>query len=210
MKCIIIIAAPAAGKGTISDYIKDKYNYKHISTGNLLREGFKNNNEKIMSYKESYDKGLLASDDMIKELLDEEFEVTKTDFVLEGMPRNLNQGYILKELFNKYNIELDKVIFIDINKEIAIDRINNRLICEDCESIYNRKLITTDKCTKCGGNLISRSDDTEETYITRYDTFVKQTKPLLEYYGDKVVTIYNNTSLEDVYKSVDEVLKGDE
>ena len=97
-----------------------------------------------------------------------------------------------------------------IDKEIAINRIENRLICESCGSVYNKNIIKENVCTKCGGNLSSRSDDTKETFLDRYDTFVKQTKPLLEYYGDKVVTIYNNTSLEDVYKSVDEVLKGDE
>ncbi len=210
MKCIILIAAPAAGKGTISDYIKDKYNYKHISTGNLFREGFKNKNKKVLEYEESYKKGLLASDDMVSELLEEELKNTKQDFILEGMPRNINQVSILNDLFIKYNIILDKVIFIDIDKEIAIDRINSRLICEDCESIYNKKLISTDKCTKCGGNLISRSDDTMETYITRYDTFLNQTKPVINYYEDKLITIYNNSSLEDVFKSVDDILKGDE
>ena len=89
-------------------------------------------------------------------------------------------------------------------------RISNRLICEDCGSSYSKKFITDYKCTKCGGNLISRSDDNEETFLDRYNTFLKETKPLLDYYGDKVVTIHNNTTLEDVYKSVDEILKGDE
>ena len=56
----------------------------------------------------------------------------------------------------------------------------------------------------------SRNDDSLETFLDRYDTFVKQTKPLLDYYGDKVVTIYNNTSLEDVYKETDKIMKGDE
>ena len=210
MKCIILIAAPAAGKGTISDYIKDKYNYKHISTGNLLREGFKNNNKVLLEYKESYDKGLLAPDDMIKDLLEEEFKNNNQDFILEGMPRNMNQAIILDELFNKYSISLDKVIFINIDKEIAIERIESRLICEECESVYNKKLIKNNICTKCGGNLVSRSDDTRETYITRYNTFIKQTKPLIDYYKDKVITINNNSSLEDVYKATDEILKGDE
>ncbi len=210
MKCIILIAAPAAGKGTISKYIEDKYNYKHIATGNLLREGFRNKNKLLLEYEESYNKGLLAPDDMIKNLLEEEFKMNDKDFILEGMPRNMNQAIILNELLDKYNIDLDKVVFIDIDKEIAVKRIESRLICEECESVYNKNLINEDKCTKCGGNLISRNDDTKETFLDRYNTFVKQTKPLLNYYGDKVVTIYNNTTLEDVYKSVDNVLKGDE
>ena len=68
MKCIILIAAPAAGKGTISKYIEDKYNYKHISTGDLLRKEIKNNTKIGKEIKSILDKGSLVGDDIIKEV----------------------------------------------------------------------------------------------------------------------------------------------
>lgn len=210
MKCIILIAAPAAGKGTISKYIEDKYNYKHISTGDLLREEVRKNTDIGIKIKPILEKGSLVGDDIIEEVFSKELNKTKSNIILDGIPRTLNQAKMLDSL-DKTNddIEITKVIDIDIDKDIAIERIESRLICESCGSVYNKNMLKENVCTKCGGNLISRNDDTRETFLDRYDTFVKQTKPVLDYYGDKVVTIYNNTSLEDVYESVDKVLKGD-
>ena len=211
MKCIILIAAPAAGKGTISKYIEDKYNYKHISTGDLLRDEVRKNTDIGIKIKPILEKGSLVGDDIIEEVFKKEFNKTKSDIILDGIPRTLTQAKMLDNLDElSDNIEITKVINIDIDKNIAIERIENRLICESCGSVYNKKIITDNTCTKCGGNLSSRNDDTKETFLDRYDTFVKQTKPLIDYYGEKVVTIYNNTTLEDVYKSVDELLKEDE
>ena len=211
MKCIILIAAPAAGKGTISKYIEDKYNYKHISTGDLLREEVRKNTDIGIKIKPILEKGSLVGDDIIEEVFSKELKKTKSNIILDGIPRTLNQAKMLDSLDEMNdNIEITKVIDIDIDKDIAIERIESRLICESCGSVYNKNMLKENVCTKCGGNLISRNDDTRETFLDRYDTFVKQTKPVLDYYGDKVVTIYNNTSLEDVYDSVDKVLKGDE
>lgn len=211
MKCIILIAAPAAGKGTISKYIEDKYNYKHIGAGDLLREEVRKNTDIGIKIKPILEKGSLVGDDIIEEVFSKELNKTKSDIILDGIPRTLNQAKMLDSLDEiNDNMEITKVINIDIDKEIAIERIESRLICESCGSVYNKNMLKENVCTKCGGNLISRNDDTRETFLDRYDTFVKQTKPVLDYYGDKVVTIYNNTSLEDVYESVDKILKGDE
>ena len=111
---------------------------------------------------------------------------------------------------NNDNIEIDKVIHIDIDKDIAVERIENRLICENCGSVFSKKLINNNICTKCGDSLISRNDDNKETFLDRYDTFIKETKPLLNYYKDKVITIYNNGTLDDIYKDVDSIIKGDD
>ena len=82
MKCIILIAAPAAGKGTISKYIEDKYNYKHISTGDLLRKEIKNNTNIGKKIKSILDKGSLVGDDIIKEVFEKEFKKTKSNIIL--------------------------------------------------------------------------------------------------------------------------------
>ena len=211
MKCIILIAAPAAGKGTISKYIEDKYNYKHIGTGDLLRNEVKKKTKIGLEIKPLIEKGSLVGDDIIEEVLKKELKNIKSNIILDGIPRTLIQAKMLDSLDGlSDNIEITKVINIDIDKDIAIDRIENRLICDGCGNSYNKKIVNNNICIKCGGNLVSRSDDTKETFLDRYNTFIKQTKPLLDYYGDKVVTIYNNTTLEDVYKMTDEILKGDD
>ena len=209
MKCTILIAAPAAGKGTISKYIEDKYNYKHISTGDLLREEVRNNTDIGKEIKPLLEKGSLVGDNIIEEVLLKELSKTNSNIILDGYPRTLNQAKKLDELLIKANVELSNVINIDIDKEIAIERITNRLVCDNCKSVYNKKLIKENICTKCGGNLSSRNDDNKETFLDRYDTFLKETKPLINYYDDKLVTIYNNSSLDNIFKDVDGILKGD-
>jgi len=210
MKCIILIAAPAAGKGTISKYIEDKYNYKHISTGDLLRKEIKNNTKIGNEIKSILDKGSLVGDDIIREVFEKEFKKTKNNIILDGIPRTLAQAKMLDELDKSNdNVEIYKVIHIDIDKDIAIERIENRLICENCGSVFSKKLVKDNICTKCGDNLVSRKDDNKETFLDRYDTFLNETKPLLDYYNDKVITIYNNSTIEDIYKNVDEIIEGD-
>ena len=210
MKCIILIAAPAAGKGTIAKYIEDKYGYKHISTGDLLRSEASKDTELGKEIKSLIDEGKFVSDEVMMKVFEETFKNMKDNVILDGMPRTLNQGKLFEELANNNDdVTIDKVIYIDIDKNIAIDRIINRASCENCGSVFNKNLLDTDKCTKCGGNLVSRNDDNLDTYLKRYDTFIKETRPLVDFYKDKVITIENNSTLEDMFMKVDHILGDD-
>ena len=210
MKCIILIAAPAAGKGTIAKYIEDKYGYKHISTGDLLRSEASKDTELGKEIKSLIDEGKFVSDEVMMKVFEETFKNMKDNVILDGMPRTLNQGKLFEELANNNDdVIIDKVIYIDIDKNIAIDRIINRASCENCGSVFNKNLLDTDKCTKCGGNLVSRNDDNLDTYLKRYDTFIKETRPLVDFYKDKVITIENNSTLEDMFMKVDHILGDD-
>ena len=208
MKCLILISAPGAGKGTVSDYIKSKYDVDHISTGNLLRKKALEDTNSSKYIKGILDKGLLVDDDTLISVLEEKLKDQKKDFILDGTPRVLNQAILLEDLFKKYNIILDKVLFINIDYNIALERIKKRRICENCGSIYNSYEI--DKCEKCGGNLIKRSDDNEEVYYNRYKKFQNTTFKLLDYYKNKLITINNNHDMSYLYKEIDELFKGDD
>ncbi len=210
MKCIILIAAPAAGKGTIAKYIEDKYGYKHLSTGDLLRNEVKNETELGKEIKSLLDEGKFVNDDIMMKVFEETFKNINSNVILDGMPRTLNQAKLFEKLVeNNKDVEIDKIIHIDIDKNIAIDRIVNRVSCEKCGSVFNKNLLETDKCTKCGGNLVSRNDDDLDTYLKRYDTFIKETQPLVDFYKDKIVTIENNSTLEDMFMKVNKILGDD-
>ena len=197
MKCIILLASPGAGKGTASDYIENKYGYKHISTGSLLRNEALVNEE----IKSLIDKGLFVSDETVIDVLKR--NIDDKNIILDGMPRNLNQAKLLDSLLEENNIELDKVIYIDIDKDLAASRVINRLTCEKCKRVYNKNIIDSKVCMICGGSLISRDDDTKEVFEKRYDTYLKETKPLVDYYKDRLVKIYNNDTLESLYNNLD-------
>jgi adenylate kinase len=197
MKCIILLASPGAGKGVASDYIENKYGYKHISTGSLLRNEALVNEE----IKSLIDKGVFVSDETVMDVLKR--NINNKDIILDGMPRNINQAKLLDSLFEENNIELEKVIFIDIDKEIAAKRIESRLTCTKCKRVYNKENINSKVCMICGGNLITRDDDTKEVFEKRYNTYINETKPLVDYYKDKLVKIYNNDTLESLYNNLD-------
>ena len=197
MKCIILLASPGAGKGTASDYIENKYGYKHISTGSLLRNEALVNEE----IKSLIDKGLFVSNETVMDILKK--NINNENIILDGIPRNLEQAKILDSFLEENNIKLEKIIFIDIDKELAASRVENRLTCEKCKRVYNKELINSKKCMICGGNLITREDDTKEVFEKRYETYLKETKPLVDYYKDRLIKIYNNDTLESLYNNLD-------
>lgn len=201
MKCIILLASPGAGKGTASDYIENKYGYKHISSGSLLRNEALINEE----IKSLIDNGKFVSDETVMDVLKR--NINSNNIILDGIPRNLNQAKLLDSLFKENNIDLDKVIFIDIDKEIAAKRVINRLTCDKCKRVYNKELIDSKVCMICGGNLITREDDTKEVFEKRYDTYLKETKPLVDYYKDRLVKIYNNDTLDSLYDNLDKEMR---
>lgn len=212
MSSILLISAPGAGKGVVSKYLKSKYSYKHISMGNLLREEAKNNkfiNEKLKN-------GEFVDNRIVYKLLEEILIIdNKSNYVFEGFPRDLNQNSEFEKILKKYNVSIDKVIYVYIDKEIAERRITGRLMCSKCNEIYNKYFdnINDNKCKICGSSLIKRNDDKIETYENRYKTFVEKTLPLVDYYNDKkmLYTIFNNETIDKTYNQIDILMeKGDE
>ena len=206
MKCIVLLAPPAAGKGTIARYIQDKYNYKQISTGDLLREEAKAN-EEIRNLMKA---GNFVSDELVLNLFKKYVSNIKEDIILDGIPRNINQAVELGLILDDLNIDFNRVIFIDVDKEVASNRACNRLICDKCKKVYNKDLVDSKICISCGGNLISREDDTKEVYLNRYNTYMKETSPLINYYLNKVIKVENNGSLDDLFSNIDKIFEGDD
>ena len=103
MNCIILLAAPAAGKGTISKYISDNYNFDHISTGNLLRDEVSNGTEIGNQISKLLSRGELVSDEIVFELLEKKLSNITNDFILDGIPRNFSQAEVLGDILSKYN-----------------------------------------------------------------------------------------------------------
>lgn len=197
MKNIILIAPPATGKGTISSELVRKYNYNHLSTGDLLRKVAKENNE----VKEMLEEGKFIPDAIILPLFKEEFKNNTKPFILDGIPRTLEQAVWLKEVFQELNVNNYVVINMEISKDILEKRVTGRRICENCKAIYNIyfedfKPINESLCDKCSGKLITRTDDSLDTFNLRYETFLKETKPILNFYEQ-----------ENVLKNVDATLK---
>lgn len=202
MKNIIFIAPPAAGKGTMSEILEQKYNYKHISTGDILREMAKGEDNKAKELKEILSTGNLVSDEIVFEALRRRLMMNdlKDGFILDGFPRNIMQAMEYDKILNETNNDIGVVIYLDTPEEILRKRITGRRICRECGSTYNvltgvNEPKKNDTCDKCGGSLYQRDDDNEESFEVRYKTFLEKTYPLLEYYEKKNV-LYRIKSID--------------
>jgi len=212
---IIFVAPPAAGKGTQSNLLVEKYGLAHISTGDLLRDEVASGSELGLSLKEKMSSGELISDDIVLNLLKNRLlqDDVKKGFILDGYPRNLNQANTLDNMLEELNMKIDHVLYLNMDKELAMHRALGRLSCPNCGAGYNKseevmKPKVDGKCDKCSSDLISRSDDNEETFNTRFDTYLDNTQPLLDYYKEKNLlnVIDNSGTPTETFNRIEEVI----
>lgn len=210
MKNIIFIAPPAAGKGTMSEVLMQKYGYKHISTGDILRSMAKSKDEFGENLTKLLSSGELVPDEIVYEALKRRLSMNDLDngFILDGFPRNILQAREYDKILASINKDLGVVIYLDTPRDILEKRIVGRRICTKCGATYNVLTgVNTPKqenvCDKCNERLYQRDDDNLESFNTRYETFLQKTYPLLDYYEEKKV-LYRVTSV-DVDNTISEI-----
>ena len=207
MSNVLLISAPGAGKGVTSKYLKEKYNMVHMSIGNLLRE----ESEKNTSLKEKLANGEFIENNIVYSLFSKFLEDNKgSSFIFEGFPRLMEQVKPFLDILSEHDIILDKIIFIDIDKDIALKRVTGRLMCKNCNEIYNKYVdnLENNKCKVCGGSLYTRDDDKIETYENRYKLFKEKTMPVVEYLSDKydIYTVSNNGTFDEMKSQIDNIM----
>jgi len=214
---IIFIAPPAAGKGTQSALLEDKYGYAHLSTGDLLREEIKKNTDLGIRIEKIISKGELVSDEIITELLKNELNKYKDKkFILDGYPRNIAQAETLNKIFDELNIENYVTIYLSIDEETAKKRALGRVVCSNCGASYNTyfqnlKPKKDGICDKCNSELKQRTDDNEETFKKRFTTYIEVTNPVLDYYKskNKLSVVDSNQESTAIFKDIEKVLESE-
>lgn len=214
---IIFIAPPAAGKGTQAEMLSTKYNIPHISTGDLLRNASQDGSERGKMIADMMVQGLLVSDEIILELLKERLqkEDCNNGYILDGYPRNIEQAKQYEEMLKELDKELGLVIYLDIDKEVAMKRIVGRVSCSNCGTVYNEmfeetKPLKNGVCDKCNSELVRRADDNEETFNTRFETYINKTQALIDYY-DSLGSLYRVNSginKENTFEQIENILRG--
>jgi len=211
MKNLLLLAPPAAGKGTQAELLMKRYGSVPISTGDLLRKASRENTEMGHMLQGILQSGKLVSDEIVLELLLKRFEELEgKPFLLDGFPRTIKQAEALDELLKLHNQKLDYVFYLDVPKEVLESRILARRICDTCGKIYQVNKESEMKCS-CGGYLIKRSDDNLDSYRVRYDSFLTSTHPLVDYYKEKgnLYVIDADKTVEEVYQDILTILSED-
>lgn len=217
MKNIIFIAPPASGKGTQAKLISKAYGIPHISTGDLLRDEVTSGSVYGKMIKYEMDSGNLISDDFIVSLLRN--RINRVDcnngYILDGYPRNVEQAKVYDNMLFDLKKEIGIVIFLDIDKELALKRTLTRLICSSCFASYNTEVPELRPknegfCDKCGHPLRSRGEDNEETFPIVFNNFLTGVMPLLQYYNQKnllqVIKVNEQDTVEDVFNKIKSVI----
>ncbi|MFP4572245.1 MAG: adenylate kinase [Desulfobacterales bacterium] len=171
---ILFFGPNGSGKGTQGAILKEKFKTPHIESGAIFRENIKGGTELGKKAKAYIDKGELVPDDitipMILDRLKE--DDCKNGWLLDGFPRNKNQAVKLHEALKKENMNLDIVVEIELDREIAKNRIMGRRLCVNDNNHPNNIFIDAikpdgEKCRVCGGELQTRSDDQDEAAIDK-------------------------------------------
>ena len=216
-KVFIFLGPPGCGKGTQTDVLSKDLNIPHIDTGSLLRENIKNETEFGKIAKGFIDKGQLVPIEVVKSVINERIsrEDCKNGYILDGFPRSVEQADALKKMWEnspyKFNKEDKIAVYFDIPTNVLVERLVNRRSCPKCGKIYNLISSAPKKegvCDICNETLIQRKDDTKEIAVLRFETYNKETRPLLDYYKNEglLVQINANQSIDAVYSELKNVI----
>ncbi len=216
MKNIIFIAPPAAGKGTQSTLVSEKYQIPHISTGDILREVMKEDSEIGEYVLETVTSGGLVKDEIMYTLIEKRLgeDDCKNGYILDGFPRNVEQAKKYDDILSRLGQELGYVIYLDIDEKLLAKRITGRRVCRDCGAIYNINVESESPqiestCDVCGGDLYQRNDDNLESFQNRYQIYLEKTGPLIDYYDKKHVLyrIDGNKEIDVIFQEIVAVLE---
>ena len=199
MKNIIFIAPPAAGKGTQSELLVEKYGYAHISTGDLLRERRETQDEIGKEIAETQDAGGIVRSEIVNAILKDKLASLDKPFVLDGYPRTLDQVATLEEITAEINKPVELAIYLSLPEEVALRRACGRISCPECNRIYHKQGPAAPQvegiCDTCNVALTSRNDDNEEAFKARFQSYLEKTSPLIKHYEEKGLLI--NIDIDD-------------
>ena len=186
---IIMLGAPASGKGSVAENLSAEFNIPAISSGDIFRKNISEGTELGKKANEYMTKGLLVPDDVTVELIASRLleDDVKEGLILDGFPRTVVQAEKLDKMLESLNKKIDIVVNLETPEEEILERVVNRRICTNsaCKTVYNTVLNPSKVegvCDKCGSPLMQRDDDTLEKSKNRLAVYYKETAPVADYY----------------------------
>ena len=180
---IILFGPPGAGKGTQSKYLVNKLNAFQISTGDLLRDEINKNSDIGKAITNDMRDGKFISDEIVNKLIENLVydPKTKNKLIFDGYPRSLSQAKNLELLLKNSNQKIDLILFLKVDKEIILKRLERRKIIEN------------------------RSDDVSDTIVKRYETYMETTQPVLNFYSENpnFKEIDGSLEIEEITRKID-------
>ena len=176
---IILLGAPNSGKGTLSAKLAEDYGFIGVSTGELLRKEVASGSELGKKIDRLISAGNLVDNDTVVALMNNFIRTLPKDanIMFDGFPRTIEQAQLLQGI-----AAINAVLFLNVSEQKILERALGRISCKSCGTIYSRAWYNKNTCEKCGGEIVVRSDDTEEAVKKRIEVYKTSTMPLIEYY----------------------------
>jgi len=207
---IILLGPPGGGKGTQGGLIEAAWGFPRISTGDLLRRAVRDRTPPGMKAEARMNSGELVEDELVLELVRE--RIARGDcadgYVLDGFPRTVPQAEGLEALdAGRLEIALD----IAVDEEAMIQRLSRRLVCPECDAVFNpavRETKQSGACDVCGAELVRRPDDAPEVVAERLKVYRDGIEPLLAHYRNRntLVRIDGSGSVDEVFSRIQTVM----
>lgn len=199
---IILLGAPGSGKGTMAQKLTNDLKIPQISTGDIFRKNLKEETPLGLQVKDIMARGELVPDEITIEIVKNRLAESDcaNGYILDGFPRSIVQA----EALDSFQ-QIDCAINLDVDKEAIVKRLSGRRFCPDCNGTFHiSTLNNATTCPSCGGKLIVRADDKEETVRERLRVYDENTFPLIAYYTKqgKVLTVDGNGTIDEVYARI--------
>ncbi len=206
---LLVVGPPGSGKGTQAAILSERLHIPHISTGEMFRQAIKQGSPLGVLAQKYISQGELVPDDVTVALVRERIsqEDCLTGYLLDGFPRTIEQGRALDVALEQLGQQIDRVIYLDVPTEKIIERLTARRVCGNCGSVYHmesKRPANEGVCDRCGGPLLQREDDREETVRKRMEVYQLVTRPLAEFYRDKnlLCSIHGDLSIDDTTQRI--------
>jgi adenylate kinase len=214
MMGIILLGPPGAGKGTQAKKLTQAFTIPQISTGDMLRAAVKDGTALGKQAKAFMDAGGLVPDEVVIGIVKERLAAADCEkgFILDGFPRTIPQAQALDRVTKELGKEIRFVLSLEVDQNDLMERLCGRRTCTGCGAMYHVKFNppkAAGKCDKCGGGLIQRDDDKEETIMNRLANYNKATAPLLDYYKNtgKIRSVVASGEIDAIYNSIVKILQ---
>lgn len=187
---LILLGPPGAGKGTQAQYLIERYGIPQISTGDMLRAAVRAGSDLGLQAKACMDAGALVPDSVVLGLVRERLlqQDCRPGFILDGFPRTVIQADALAEILHGIGCDLNCVVSLEVDVDALVQRLTGRRSCRSCAKGYHVSFEPPRHpglCDLCGGELIQRDDDREDTIRNRMAVYREQTAPLIAYYRER-------------------------
>ena len=210
---IVILGPPGSGKGTQAARIARELGLAHLSTGDMLRDAVARKSALGVEAETYMKRGLLVSDEIVFGLIGEALDAAKdTGWIMDGFPRNLVQAEMLTKMLEERGEKIDHVLDIDVDSELIVRRLSKRRVCPACKAVYNLDTIKTKAagvCDACGGAVVKRPDDEEDTVRRRLAVYKEQTAPVIDFFRARggLVAVNGAGNIEEIFAEIRRVLK---